>query len=125
VDRHGLIRGALWISVPFNFAAALALAFPTMSAARLFALPASVPQPYPAMLGGFVALFGGLYCWLALQAQIPRAMVGFSAIGKLAVFAIVTTLWLGDAIGTPLALAGAGDLLLALLFLGWLRATRS
>lgn len=119
-----LIRGALWASAPFNAGAAIGLAFPASPVASLFGLPAAVPQPYPAMLGAFVALFGGLYVWLALQAQIPRALVGFSAIGKLAAFSIVATLWLDGAVGAALALAGVGDLLFALLFLGWLRATR-
>ena len=124
MDHDRLIRGALWATAPFNFGAAIGLAFPASPAAALFGLPAAVPQPYPAMLGAFVALFGGLYVWLAQQAQIPRALVGFCAIGKLAAFSIIATLWLGDAVSAPLALAGVGDLLFALLFLGWLRATR-
>ncbi|HEY0975536.1 MAG TPA: hypothetical protein VGE57_13660 [Solimonas sp.] len=123
MDRDRLIRAALWASVPFNAAAAFGLAFPASPLAAPFGLPSMVPQPYPAMLGAFVALFGGLYAWLAWQPQIPRAMVGFSAIGKLAAFVIVTLLWLQGRVGTPLALAGTGDLLFAVIFLHWLRTT--
>jgi hypothetical protein len=118
MDRDGIMRRALKVSVIYNLAAAFL--FPSSSLGRLAGLPPVVPDLYRMMLGFFVVLFGGAYAWLARQPDIDRPLVGFAAIGKAGAFGIILTLWL---VGRSLArgvLAATGDLVLAGIFAWWL-----
>jgi hypothetical protein len=120
MDRDGLMRRALKISVIYNFAAALLFAFPSSSLGRLAGLPPGVPALYRMLLGFFVVLFGGAYAWLARQPDIDRPLVGFAAIGKAGAFGIILTLWLAGRSPARGVLAASGDLVLAGIFAWWL-----
>ena len=120
MNRDRVMRRTLWVSVLYNLGAALAFAFPSSSLVRFAGLPNPVPPLYSAMVALFVALFAGGYGWLAVQPEIDRPLVAFSAIGKAAAFSTFLALWLlGDfpALGV---LAGTGDLILAAIFGWWL-----
>lgn len=116
------IRPLLWISAAFNLGGALLFFYPA-SFGALAGLPPDVPLVYRAFVAMFVLLFGGLYAWLAVQPIVHRPMVAFAAIGKSSAFLLVLTLWwLGEGAWQGVV-AAAGDLLLAGLYVMWLRRT--
>ena len=115
----GWLKGALWTAALFNLGAALAFAFPlTLGAAA--ALP-DAPPLYRALTALFIALFGGCYAWLALQAQPSRPLLALGAIGKTMAFACFLALWLCDEASLLLMLGGVGDLAFAAIFFAALR----
>ena len=118
-DPDRLMRGALIASAVMNTGAALIFAFPD-SLGQLAGLPAPVPHIYTTLLAVFVMLFGVAYAWLARQPVIDRPLVGFSALGKAAVFSTILVFWLlGDLTGRNV-LAAIGDLVFAAIFTWWL-----
>lgn len=121
-----VLRSALWISVPFNGLAAILLLFPDSFAGQLAGLPAEpVPLFYRATLAFFVAMFGGLYAWIALQPKIPRALIGFSALGKAGVFVLVAIFVLCELAPPRAVLTALGDGVLAAVFADWLLRSRT
>jgi hypothetical protein len=124
VPGDNFLRRALWVSVVYNFGAALLFAFPSSSLGQLVGLPTPVPPMYSALLALFVGLFGGAYAWLACQPTIDRPLVALAAIGKAAVFALLFVFWLlGEAPGR-VVLAAVGDLIFAGIFAWWLLAAQ-
>jgi hypothetical protein len=118
------MRGALWVSVVYNFGGAVLFAVPSSPLGQLAGLPTAVPPIYCALLAFFVALFGGAYAWLAVQPTLSRPLVALSAIGKAGVFALILLFWLlGEAPGRGVLVA-TGDLVLACVFAGWLLGPR-
>jgi hypothetical protein len=72
-----------------------------------------------------VAVFGLGFYWVSRDITANRDLVKLAAIGKPVVFALfVTHAWLGD-IPWMLALPSLGDLILGLLFVEFLRYTKS
>lgn len=120
MDRDGLMRRALGISVIYNFAGGCLFTFPSSSLGHLAGLPAAVPAPYRILLGFFVVLFGGAYAWLAFQPDIDRPLVAFATIGKAGAFGIILALWLTGRSPGRAVLAATGDLVLAGIFAWWL-----
>ncbi len=115
------IRRTLWLSFPFNMGAAVMLAFPASGLGQLVEMPEAVPAIYRALASGLVALFGFAYAWLAMQQEIDRPLVAFSAIGKAGVFLLAVALALG-AVGSWKLVPIAGvDLAFALVWFNWLR----
>lgn len=121
MDSHKLIRKALLLTALFNLGAALAFAFP-QSIGQIVSLPVA-PPVYTALTAAFIALFGGSYAWLALQASISGPLLMLGAIGKTAAFAIFLTLWLCGQVSLLLMLGGIGDLAFAMLFFAYLRSS--
>ena len=119
--RDVVMRRLLWVAAIFNFSAAAMFASPSLPPAQLIGLPIAVPGIYRALLAFLVAMFGVVYAWLAMQPTIDRPLVGFSALGKIGVFIIVTLFWLSGNAPAMGVLVGSGDLLFAGLFLVWLR----
>jgi hypothetical protein len=120
MDRDGLMRRTLKISVIYNFAAAFLFAFPSSSLGRLAGLPPVVPDVYRMLLGFFVVLFGATNAWLAYEPDIDRPLVAFATIGKAGAFGIILTLWLSGRSPGRGVLAAIGDLVLAGIFAWWL-----
>jgi hypothetical protein len=123
MNRDHLMRRALWATAGFNLIAAAAFAFPASELGRLAGLPAAVPLAYRALLAFLVLLFGGTYAWLARRPRIDRPLVGFAAIGKAGVFAVVALLWLGSEIPGRSVIVAGGDLVFAGIFAWWLANT--
>ena len=117
------VRRAMQISVVFNLGGALLFAFPGSVLGRIAGLPASVPGLYCAMLAFFVALFGGTYAWLAVQRDIDRPLVAFSAIGKSGAFFTILGFWIAGEVPARGVVLGTGDLVLAAVFAWWLIVT--
>lgn len=123
MTQDQFIRRFLWISVGFNLGAAVLFAWPSSPLGQLIGLPVPVAPIYSAMLAYFIAMFGGMYGWLAMQVQVHRPMVAFAAIGKAGVFVLLLVFWLaGEAPGLG-ALLASGDLILAGLYTRWLLKT--
>jgi hypothetical protein len=125
VSRDRVMRRALWISVVYNSGAALLFAFPSSSLGRLSGLPNPVPPIYSTLVALFVALFAGVYGWLAMQPEIDRPMVALGAIGKAGAFSSMLGLWAFGELGALVVLAGTGDLMLAAIFTWWLLSGKS
>ena len=120
LDKDKAMRAALWGSVLYNLGAAVVSAFPASALAQLEGFPIPVHPIYGALLAVFALLFGGTYAWLATQPAINRPLVFLSAVGKLAVFAVVVAFWLFGAISWRLVFASSGDLLFGAIFCWWL-----
>lgn len=123
--RDRLMRRALAASAVFNLGGAVLFAFPDSSPGRLAGLSSAVPGIYSAMVAWFVLLFAGVYAWLARQAEIDRALVGFAAIGKAGAFSIFAACWILGQISGRAAFAGTGDLVFAGIFAWWLLGSRA
>ena len=117
-----LLRMSLWISFPLNLGAAYVLARPSGWLGQQLHLPAAVDPLYAALPAFLVALFGCVYAWLALQPRPAQPLLAVVALGKLGVFAITLGLWLLAGAAPGLAVVGCVDLILGLLWLGWLKA---
>lgn len=114
------MRRALSLSAPYNFGAAVLLAFPGWLPAQWAGLPSPVPLVDRLLLAMFVALFGGAYAWLAARPVIDRPLVGFATIGKTAVCIIVVALWLVGDLPARVLLTVSGDAVFAVIFYRWL-----
>jgi hypothetical protein len=113
--RRTLIAGAV-----FNAFAALVVLFPDTLGA--FAdLPPAAPRFHRALLALFIALFGGVYAWLAVRPTIDRPLITIAALGKLGVFAIAIALWSTGDLSTRALTPAVVDLMFGLVFVGWLR----
>lgn len=120
MNRDQVMRRALWVSVVYNFAAAVLFMFPSSSLGRFAGLPNPVPPIYSTLVALFVALFAGAYAWLALQPEIDRPLVALSAIGKAGAFSTFLAMWLLRQFSGLGVLTGTGDLILAAIFGWWL-----
>lgn len=123
MSQDAFIRRILWLSALFNLGGAYLFAFPASALGQFAGLPAAVPLLYRAFVALFVLLFGGLYAWLAMQPVVHRPMVAFAAIGKSSAFVLMLLLWLLGEASLRGVQAITGDLLLAVLYLHWLRRT--
>jgi hypothetical protein len=116
------IRPALWLGAAFNSVVALSLLVP---AAFGLAPPPAGAEFNTWILAWFVALFGAAYAWMARQPAVPRPLVALAAVGKAGVFVIALACMARGIIGAPAFAVAVGDLLFALGFLAWLRASRT
>jgi hypothetical protein len=118
-----LIRCSLWVACAFNLLAAGIFAVPSSSAGQLLELPREGSSLYSVLVAFFIALFGVVYAWLALQPGIVRPLLYLGALGKLAAFLLALALWLARVVAVSFLLASLGDLAFAALWLTWLRST--
>jgi hypothetical protein len=117
-------RIILFVSFVFNMVGASLFGLPGSFMARMISMPWP-PVIYRTVVTAFIVVFGLAYLWLALQPVISRVLVGFSAVTKLAIFGAIAAAWFhGDTPLIGLAIGG-GDLVLAGLYLWWLRTTHS
>lgn len=85
-------------------------------------LPLPAPRFYAAQVALTIALFGGVYAWLARQQRISRPLLVVGALGKLGFFALYVAYWAaGDLPGETVPQA-TPDLVLAAVFLWWVWA---
>jgi hypothetical protein len=111
----------------FNAAVAAALLFARPQLAAALGLePIDGSDVVVANLAGaLVGLFGYAYLRLALNPLRYRVYAELGAIGKLLAVAAAVVPWLQGVIDWRLPLLAGGDLVFALLFIDWLRRTRS
>lgn len=118
---HRVLRAALWASVAVNgigvgVFAPLAIGRPS----PLLPVPLS---PFLAGQVGFViALFGGVYFWLARQPTVHRPLLVVGGLGKLGFFTLAVAYAGAGVIPAQVALSAVPDLLLGATFLWAVRA---
>ncbi len=121
MSRDRVLRSALWATVVLNIVGAIVFALPALGYPSPL-LPIAV-QPYLAALTGYtIALFGGVYAWLARQPQFNRALVVVGGLGKLGFFGLTVAYYFAGALPVGMALNATPDFVLAGIFLWWARA---
>lgn len=115
-----IIRGALWGTVALNVLGVVVFA-PAALGAESWLLPVAVPRYFAAQLGFVIALFGGVYAWLAVQPRINRPLVIVGALGKLGFFGVTMAYAAAGDVPMRMALNATPDLLFAAVFLWWAR----
>lgn len=117
-DRH--LRAALWFSVALN-ALGVAVFLPMATGGQSPLLPVTASPFLAANTALTIALFGGVYAWLALQPQLNRALVVVGGLGKLGFFALAVTYAAVGVVPVRMAVNATPDLILAVIFLWWAR----
>lgn len=115
-----VLRAALWCSVALN-ALGVAVFLPMAIGGRSPLLPVAASPFLAANTALTIALFGGVYAWLALQPQFNRALVAVGGLGKLGFFALAVTYAVVGVVPVRMAVNATPDLILAVIFLTWAR----
>lgn len=121
--HNRIIRTALWSTVALNAIGTAIFLAPAFGGTSAF-LPIAAPRFFAAQLGFVIALFGGVYAWLALQSQVNRDLVVVGALGKLGFFGLTVAYALAGDVPVRMAVNATPDLLLAAVFLWWARGAR-
>ena len=123
MSRDRVIRGALWTSVALNLLG-VAVFLPAALGIPSGLLPVPPPRFYAAQVGLTIALFCGVYAWLARQAEIDRPLVIVGALGKLGFFALFVVYWAAGDLPPGAVVQATPDLILGAVFLWWAWAGR-
>jgi len=118
-----ILRLALWATAALNAMGAVVFALPALGYPTPL-LPLTVPPYFAAQLAFTIALFGGVYAWLALQPVIHRPLVVVGGFGKLGFFVVTAAYALAGAVPLGMVLNATPDLLFAAIFLWWAWANR-
>ena len=123
MTRDRVIRVALWSSVALNLLG-VAVFLPAALGVPAPLLPVPAPRFYAGQVGLTIALFCGVYAWLARQAAISRPLVVVGALGKLGFFLLFVAYWAAGDLPLGAVLQATPDLILAAVFLWWASAER-
>lgn len=111
-----VLRAALWASVAVN--AIGVIVFAPLAVGRPSPLLPVPLSPFLAGQVGFViALFGGVYFWLARQPTVHRPLLVVGGLGKLGFFGLAVAYAVAGMIPARVALSAIPDLLLGAVFL--------
>ncbi len=110
------------LAAAFNYAVAVSLLLP--STIPLMGLPGPVHPLYLHLCAALIAVFGFSYHLVARDPGRNHGIVLVGVVGKLLVFALLCGHFLADHIPSLLLVLGAGDLVLAILFMRFLMARR-
>ena len=119
-----LLRGALWATVALNTLGVIIFALPALGHTTPL-LPIAVPPYFAAQIALTIGLFGGVYAWLACQAELNRPLIVVGGLGKLGFFGLTLAYALAGDLPRSMALNATPDLILAGIFLLWARTPRS
>jgi hypothetical protein len=116
MTRAVVLRRALWATALFNAGGAPLFFFPA-SFSQLVQMPLPGPILYAWFSGAIVAIFAGVYAWLALQDTPSRPFLVVGAMGKIAFFAVCVVSWVSsESVARVVAIASL-DLVFAAIFL--------
>lgn len=118
MSRDRIIRSALWATVALNILGVVVFAPPALGSVSPF-LPIAVPRYFAAQIGFTIALFGGVYGWLATRPRIDRGLVLVGALGKLGFWALTVAYAIAGDVPMSMAVNATPDLLFAGIFLWW------
>ena len=93
---------------------------PSSGLGQNYGLPADVPMLYRALLGFVLALFAGMYAWMAAQSTVVRPLLWLGVIGKGGAFATMLLLYAAGKVSVTTAMMLLGDAILAVIWLVWL-----
>lgn len=111
-----VLRAALWTSVALN--ALGVVVFAPLAVGRASPLLPVPLSPFLAgQLGFVIALFGGVYCWLALQSTIDPPLLVVGGLGKLGFFVLAVGYAVAGAVPAQVAISALPDVVLGVLFL--------
>jgi len=124
------VQAPLSLRVTLGLAAALNLlgtvVFGSAALGRpLMPLTPAPPPFYAAQIALTIALFGGVYAWLAGQRVINRPLLLVGALGKLGFFLLFVAFWLAGDIGQAQVRQATPDLLFGAVFLWYLARSRA
>jgi hypothetical protein len=120
VSRDRIIRAALWASVALNTLGVVVFGLPALGHATPL-LPVEVPPFFAAQIAFTIALFGGVYAWLARRPRIDRPLVIVGGLGKLGFFTLSVLYAITGTIPAAMAVNATPDLVFAAMFLWWAR----
>lgn len=121
MPRDRVLRTALWATVALNILGVYVFALPALGLPSPL-LPVAVLPYFAAQIGYTIALFGGVYAWLAMQPRFNRALVIVGGLGKLGFFALTVAYALAGTVPVGMAVNATPDLVFAGIFLWWARA---
>ena len=126
VSTDGYARRLFGNAAVFNFIVALALLFLRPWVGPLVRLDpvAGTNLVFVYLSAALVGVFGYTYLRIAQDPARFRPFIEVGVIGKLLAVGAVTWPWLAGDIGWQLPMLVSGDLVFALLFIGFLRRTR-
>jgi hypothetical protein len=111
-----LVRGALWASVAVN-ATGVAV-FAPLAVGRAIPFLPIAPSPFLAGQIGFViALFGGVYFWMARQPTLNRSLLVVGGLGKLGFFSLAIAYAVAGVVPVHVAVNALPDFVLGAMFL--------
>jgi hypothetical protein len=122
MSKDRFMRGALWATVALNLLGVFVFAPPAVGYPSAL-MPLAAPPYYAAQVAFTIALFGGVYAWLACQRHINRPLVIVGALGKLGFFLLAVAYWLAGDLSADVVPKAAPDLVLAGIFLWWALTT--
>jgi hypothetical protein len=117
-SRDRILRGALWATAGLNVLGAIIFALPALSRSSPL-LPMAVPPYFAAQIGFTIALFAGVYAWLALQPTFHRPLIVVGGLGKLGFFGLTAAYAAAGEVPVVMALNATPDLLFAMIFFWW------
>lgn len=115
-----VLRSALWVSVALNAVGVVVFA-PLAIGRPSLLLPVALS---PFLAGQFlfvIALFGGVYFWLARQPSIHRPLLVVGGLGKLGFFFVSVMYAVGGVVPVQVAVSALPDLVLGTCFLWAMR----
>jgi len=116
-----VLRSALFASVALN--ALGVVVFAPLAVGRPSPLLPVPLSPFLAgQLGFVIALFGGVYLWLARQPVIHRPLLVVGGLGKLGFFGLAVAYAVAGVVPVQVAVSALPDLVLGALFLWAVRA---
>jgi hypothetical protein len=121
MSRDRVLRGALWATVALNVLGTIVFSLAALGSPSPL-LPITVPPYFAAQIGFTIALFAGVYAWLALQPQFHRPLIVVGGLGKLGFFALTVAYAIAGEVPVAMALNATPDLVFACIFLWWAHA---
>ena len=118
-----IVTATLWMTVPLNLAAGVALSFPASPLGQLIDLPHQSYSFHTLLSGSLVALFGVVYAWLALQPAVNRGLLFFGACGKTMAVGIAAISYATGQLSGVTMVVMCGDLIFAAVWFAWLFTT--
>jgi len=119
-SRDRVLRGALWATAALNVLGTIVFALPALGRSSPL-LPMAVPPYFAAQIGFTIALFAGVYAWLALQPTFHRPLIVVGGLGKRGFFTVTAAYVFAGEVPVGMALNATPDLVFAGIFLWWAR----
>ncbi|MGV3707303.1 MAG: hypothetical protein ACO1Q7_00570 [Gemmatimonas sp.] len=113
-----VVCSALWIAVAVNLLG-VSVFLPAALGRESSLLPIPGPPFYAAQVTLVIAIFCGVYLWLAVQRTINKPLLVVGAVGKLGFFLSTVAYWYRGDLPASVITQSSPDLLLALVFLWW------
>lgn len=118
------LRITLVVAALMTALGAWIFAAPGSALGQQYDLSAEVPVLYRAFVSFMLALFAGMYAWMAAQQRLFRPLLWLGVIGKGGAFLTALTLYLSSQISIGPVSMLIGDAVLSAAWAAWLIKTR-